>query len=76
MGLLIIYRNAANQREVGISSTFTFWLQGGNDAVGIKDVSVISKMDEVGRGGALVDLAPFVRRVAGFNPALGAMEGL
>src|SRR6218665_2657384 len=45
MGLLIIYRNAPNQREVGISSTFTFWLQGGNDAVGIK---VISKMDEVG----------------------------
>jgi len=29
----------------------------------------------VGRGGALVELAPFVQRVVGLNPALAAMQG-
>ena len=28
--------------------------------------------DDFGRGGSLVDSAPFVRRVAGSNPALAA----
>jgi len=29
----------------------------------------------VGRGGALVDSMPFVRRIAGLNPAIAAMYG-